>query len=169
MRETAHTAIVNNSPPPFSFPPVFCTSWKLSHSAKTPWQICCNDSKATKRIEWDRRGRAVTFAVGVKFAGSKAVFAYPRGGEGRGRDTLDSLVTSFAKQSGLERRIPLRFGADFAIRGAHAASLEPQWGKRVKNLSSPSLPLLIFAREQRNYAVGVRCGFSRYRRFNFAH
>lgn len=91
-----------------------------------------------------------------------------RGGEGE-RDTLDSLVTSFAKQSGLERRIPLRFGADFAIRGAHAASLEPQWGKRVKNLSSPSLPLLIFAREQRNYAVGVRCGFSRYRRFNFAH
>lgn len=105
----------------------------------------------------------MTFAVGREIRRIKGGFRVSpgRGGEGE-RDTLDSLVTSFAKQSGLERRIPLRFGADFAIRGAHAASLEPQWGKRVKNLSSPSLPLLIFAHEQRNYAVGVRCGFSRY-------
>lgn len=78
-----------------------------------------------------------------------------RGGEGE-RDTLDSLVTSFAKQSGLERRIPLRFGADFAIRGAHAASLEPQWGKRVKNLSSPSLPPLAHFRPRATKLRG-RC------------
>lgn len=69
-----HTPRSLITPPPLPLP-VFCTSWKLPHSTKTPWQICCNDSKATKRIEWNRRGRAVTFAVGVKFAGSKAVFA----------------------------------------------------------------------------------------------
>lgn len=158
MRETAHATIVNNSP--FLSPPP-----RVLHELKTASLDEDTVTNLLQRFEGYKADRMESTRARGDVCGRSEIRRI-KGGFRVPGGALDSLVTSFAKQSGLQRRILLRFGADSRRNERYprhrVASLEPQWGKRVKNLS----PLLIFVREQRNYAVGVRCGFSRYRRFN---
>lgn len=155
MRETAHATIVNNCSP-LALPP------RVSQKLKTP--SLDEDISVTnllQRFEGYKADRMESTRARGDVCGRSEIRRI-KGGFRVPGGTLDSLVTSFAKQSGLQRRIRLRFGADSRRNERyprhHVASLESQWGKRVKNLLPPPL---IFAREQRNYAVGVRCGFSR--------
>lgn len=135
MRETAHATIVNNSPSSPPLPP------RVLHELKTASLDEDTVTNLLQRFEGYKADRMESTRARGDVCGRSEIRRI-KGGFRVPGGALDSLVTSFAKQSGLQRRILLRFGADSRRNERYprhrVASLEPQWGKRVKNLSPPA-------------------------------